>query len=173
MLSSATSVLLQHTFLPCGLPLTRLTCFAADCPMVAGADSVYGIVADPCDCMNYYQCEYNTTLGEFIAYQRTCNPCEIWDQDVLTCVWDPLKPDCRFFPSTEGIGKIKFRFVDYLEHKYCFSWFSKTSSRLPMDLNRCNIVLNSCLCFPSKPVDKLIWTVVVKLTNTVAMNHRH
>ena len=82
--------------------------------MVAGADSVYGIVADPCDCMNYYQCEFNATLGEFIAYQRTCNPCEIWDQDVLTCVWDPAKPDCRFFPSTEGIGKINFRFVEYM-----------------------------------------------------------
>ena len=77
-----------------------------DCPMVLGHDSVYGIVADPCDCTNYYQCEYNTTLEEFIAYQRTCNPCEIWDQDVVTCVWDPAKPDCRFFPSTEDIGRL-------------------------------------------------------------------
>ena len=89
-------------------------CFVVDCPMGLGHDSVYGIVADPCDCTNYYQCEYNTTSEEFIAYQRTCNPCEIWDQDVLTCVRDPAKPDCRFFPSTEGIGKIKFSSIDYL-----------------------------------------------------------
>ncbi|KAI0231048.1 hypothetical protein LSAT2_018588, partial [Lamellibrachia satsuma] len=42
--------------------------------MVSGADSVYGIVADPCDCQNYYQCEYNTTTQLYIAYQRSCNP---------------------------------------------------------------------------------------------------
>ena len=104
--------------------------------MVVGADSVYGIVADPCDCMNYYQCEFNATLGEFIAYQRTCNPCEIWDQDVLTCVWDPAKPDCRFFPSTEGIGKIKFRTLLGKEYRHCCLQIVRTS--------RCNL---SCRIF--------------------------
>ncbi|KAI0239525.1 hypothetical protein LSAT2_009749 [Lamellibrachia satsuma] len=72
--------------------------------MVAGADSVYGIVADPCDCQNYYQCEYNTTTQAFVAYQRSCNPCEVWDQGVLTCIKDESKVNCTFAPSTEGIG---------------------------------------------------------------------
>ncbi|KAI0236331.1 hypothetical protein LSAT2_013105 [Lamellibrachia satsuma] len=71
--------------------------------MVSGADSVYGIVADPCDCQNYYQCEYNTTTQLYIAYQRSCNPCEVWDQGVLTCIKGP--GDCTFNPSTQGIGK--------------------------------------------------------------------
>ena len=35
----------------------------ADCPMVVGADSVLGVVADPCNCQNYVQCEYNSTLA--------------------------------------------------------------------------------------------------------------
>ena len=72
--------------------------------MVAGADSVYGIVADPCDCRNYIQCEYNSTLAQFIGLQRACNPCELWDQEVLTCVRDPSKPNCVFQPSTEATG---------------------------------------------------------------------
>ncbi|KAI0215654.1 hypothetical protein LSAT2_032287, partial [Lamellibrachia satsuma] len=71
--------------------------------MVSGADSVYGIVADPCDCQNYYQCEYNTTTQLYIAYQRSCNPCEVWDQGVLTCIKGP--GDCTFNPSTQGIGE--------------------------------------------------------------------
>ena len=78
---------------------------AVACSMVAGADSLYGIVADPCDCQNYYQCEYNTTSQAFVAYQRSCNPCELWDQVVLTCIRDESKVNCTFAPSTEGIGK--------------------------------------------------------------------
>ncbi|KAK2139544.1 hypothetical protein NP493_6344g00003 [Ridgeia piscesae] len=42
--------------------------------MVSGADSVYGLLGDPCNCQNYYQCEYNTTTEQFIAIQRSCNP---------------------------------------------------------------------------------------------------
>ena len=76
-----------------------------DCPMVAGADSVYGLLGDPCDCQNYYQCEYNTTTNAFIALQRACNPCEKWDQDVLTCVRDESKGDCTWAPTTAGIGE--------------------------------------------------------------------
>ncbi|KAK2174209.1 hypothetical protein NP493_818g02007 [Ridgeia piscesae] len=78
---------------------------AVDCSMVAGADSVYGLLGDPCNCQNYYQCEYNTTTEQFIAIQRSCNPCEIWDQEVLTCVRDESKGDCTFFPTTQGIGE--------------------------------------------------------------------
>ncbi|KAI0231047.1 hypothetical protein LSAT2_018587, partial [Lamellibrachia satsuma] len=67
---------------------------AVDCPMVSGAESVYGIVADPCDCHNYYQCEYNTTTAEFIAYERRCPKCLRWSQEILTCVRDEKDPNC-------------------------------------------------------------------------------
>ena len=73
--------------------------------MVIGDDAVYGILADPCNCQNYYQCEYNTTLEVFIAYERACNPCELWDQEVLTCVFNPdavWVPECN--PSTQTMG---------------------------------------------------------------------
>ena len=73
--------------------------------MVHGDDAVYGILANPCNCSIYYQCEYNTTLEVFIAYERACNPCELWDQEVLTCVFNPdapWVPECN--PSTQGMG---------------------------------------------------------------------
>ena len=78
--------------------------------MVIGDDAVYGILADPCNCQNYYQCEYNTTLEMFIAYERACNPCELWDQEVLTCVLNPDVPlsmiesgEC--IPTTQSMRK--------------------------------------------------------------------
>ncbi|KAK2151005.1 hypothetical protein NP493_2698g00000 [Ridgeia piscesae] len=80
--------------------------------MVSGADSVYGLLGDPCNCQNYYQCEYNTTTEQFIAIQRSCNPCEIWDQEVLTCVRDESKGDCTFFPTTQGIGECPLGVAD-------------------------------------------------------------
>ena len=43
--------------------------------MVVGADSVFGLVADPCNCQNYVQCEYNSTLTQFTGIERACNPC--------------------------------------------------------------------------------------------------
>ena len=72
--------------------------------MVDGANSVLGLIADPCNCQNYVQCEYNSTLAQFTGIVRACNPCEIWDQTLLTCIRNDAVPECVFQPTTEETG---------------------------------------------------------------------
>ncbi|KAI0239524.1 hypothetical protein LSAT2_009748 [Lamellibrachia satsuma] len=126
------------------------------CPMVAGADSVYGIVADPCDCQNYYQCEYNTTSQAFIAYQRSCNPCELWDQGLLTCIRDESKVNCTFAPSTEGIGICPLLEVEGNDRQFILG--NETMDCAPGTMF--NLTLCTCVHFaPSFPMLKGITCV--------------
>ena len=71
--------------------------------MVQMAESLFGLTGDPCDCYNYYQCD-SDAAGNVYGIQRTCPDCEIWSQDVVSCVLDGSQPNCTYMPSTEGIG---------------------------------------------------------------------
>ena len=75
-----------------------------DCPMVHGANSVDGVLPDNCNCSNYVQCVRDQKTNLFTGHFRSCNPCEIWDQFLLTCVLDMSQPNCHFEPSTQATG---------------------------------------------------------------------
>ena len=89
-----------------------------DCPMVHGANSVDGILPDNCNCSNYVQCVRNQETNEFTGHFRSCNPCEIWDQFVLTCVMDLSKPDCVFEGTTQETGLCPLAEVDGNEYQF-------------------------------------------------------
>ncbi|KAI0228462.1 hypothetical protein LSAT2_021076 [Lamellibrachia satsuma] len=89
-----------------------------DCPMVHGANSVDGILPDNCNCSNYVQCVRDQETDEFTGYFRSCNPCEIWDQEVLTCVLDQSQPNCVFQPSTQATGPCPLGVVEGNEFQF-------------------------------------------------------
>ena len=72
--------------------------------MVHGANSVDGILPDNCNCSNYVQCVRDQETNAFTGHFRSCNPCEIWDQFVLTCVQDLSRPNCHFEGTTQAPG---------------------------------------------------------------------
>lgn len=86
--------------------------------MVHGANSVDGILPDNCNCSNYVQCVRDQETDEFTGYFRSCNPCEIWDQEVLTCVLDQSQPNCVFQPSTQATGPCPLGVVEGNEFQF-------------------------------------------------------
>ncbi|KAI0233461.1 hypothetical protein LSAT2_016297 [Lamellibrachia satsuma] len=81
----------------------------AECP-----NANAGFLADPCNAACFYTCE--TVFGVYSAVWRCCNTCEVWSQDVLTCILDSNQTDCVYEPTTpeyvcplaEGSNKYTF-----------------------------------------------------------------
>ncbi|KAK2175525.1 hypothetical protein NP493_721g02007 [Ridgeia piscesae] len=70
----------------------------ASCP-----DAQAGFLADPCNATCWYTCE--RVGSSYTAVLRCCHQCEVWSQDLLTCVPDVLQPDCAYEPSTPSVDE--------------------------------------------------------------------
>ena len=72
-----------------------LIALPVDCP---NADD--GFVADACNASCWYTCE-----GMDSAVQRCCHSCDVWSQDILTCIPDVNQPNCTYDNTTVEAGK--------------------------------------------------------------------